>query len=688
MRLRQQQRQTQTAYEHSSANPAIHDALEEVYSSMYHYLTKDLGRDASWARRRAEAEVKGTPSKFFCDELEQAGIRIRGARVLDLGAGLGGLAAELACRGASVVAVEPGAAWRRIAARRLAAISNCAVFGAVGEFLPLADCSVDLIVSRQVLEHVKSPATVITECYRVLKPGGRLFITYENYLGFREPHYDVHWLPLLPKRLGALYLHLLGRKPTFLLESVTYTTFPSVRRCLLRTGFICTRREEIQQRLCSSENACRSWRLVKLTARINSSFALNAVAALDYCRRLCRTSAEESMRKPSGKRNGSYLFTIPWLPSSPIGGVNQSILGLIHQMRLGGQYEPLLAIINGPERPAQPAFVECPVISLRLRNPAEPKLPLRAPLAFLFCLPWTLLQLRKLVVSRAIHAIVHEFPSAEALNFVLLKVCGLFRGKVILALHGNDIKEAAESTGVRRSLNKLAFRLADCVVACSQGIRQDLLNFEPRCEKNSIVVYNAVAINSYESQHLDVARLPETTRGRRFLLNIGKFEYKKGHDTLLEAFEAIASSFPDVLLVLVGATGPKTNGIRKLVEASHFSERILMLENIPHEHVACYLKAASIFILPSRREGLPFAILEAAACKLPVVATSIPGVTEVITDGVTGRLVPAENPAELAEAISDLLSDAQRRTLLADGLFELVKTKFSWDTTYRAYITI
>jgi glycosyltransferase involved in cell wall biosynthesis len=384
----------------------------------------------------------------------------------------------------------------------------------------------------------------------------------------------------------------------------------------------------------------------------------------------------------------SYLFTIPWFPSSPIGGVNQAIFNLIHHMRLDGRYRPLLAVLNGVDNPRQPDYVECPVISIRLRDPADPASPIRAPFAFLFWLPWTLYRLRALVVQHQIRAIVNEFPSAEALNFIILKRLGLYSGRVILSLHGNDIKAALEQKGVRRLLHKLTVRLADCVIACSHGLRSDLLCLEPRCKRNSIVIHNAIDIDTNSERPSSGSSLPAALEGRRFLLNIGKFEHKKGQDVLIRAFEKIAGEFPEFQLVMVGATGPRNSEIRQAISASPFSDRILMQENVPHAEIASYLKAASIFILPSRREGFPFTILEAAASKTPIIATDIPGLGEVITEGVTGRLVPVDNAAALAEAIADLLRNEEKRRVFASRLFDVVSTKFTWNSTYQQYIAV
>jgi 2-polyprenyl-3-methyl-5-hydroxy-6-metoxy-1,4-benzoquinol methylase len=217
------QRKPQTAYETLNVQTDAASLTTIVESTMYNYLRKDLGLRESVAAERAALEATGTLAIAVCDEIEKDVLCFHRKHVLDLGAGLGGLSVEIARRGAKLIAIEPGAAWRSVAAARLAASGKGSIIGALGGHLPLPDSSFDLIVSLQVLEHIQNPGLVVRETFRVLKPGGYIYIAYENYLSFWEPHYRVTWLPLLPKSIGASYLNLLGRNPRFLMESVTYT---------------------------------------------------------------------------------------------------------------------------------------------------------------------------------------------------------------------------------------------------------------------------------------------------------------------------------------------------------------------------------------------------------------------------------------------------------------------------------
>jgi ubiquinone/menaquinone biosynthesis C-methylase UbiE len=215
------------------------DVDSDIDQAIYRYLVDDLGQPEASARRRADAEAaRARPKAVLSNDLGRRGITVEGMHVLDLGAGLGALSEELVLRGASVFAIEPGQAWASLAERRAGRHNGPYDLRRVrGEQLPFENGSMDVVISLQVLEHVQDPQAVLAEVYRVLKPGGHFFVACENYLAFREGHYQVAWLPLLPKWLGSLYLSTRGRPAQFLQEAVTYVTFPQVMRWTRALGF-------------------------------------------------------------------------------------------------------------------------------------------------------------------------------------------------------------------------------------------------------------------------------------------------------------------------------------------------------------------------------------------------------------------------------------------------------------------
>jgi len=212
----------------------------EIRNLWQEYLVDVLGIPPSTAQARIEAEVAGQLHVGLLDGLEAQGWTFRDAVVLDLGCGTGALASALTARGALVVGVEPSPAWAKMAHKRLQKKDPLrrGIVIADGARIPLADNTVDYVMSLQVLEHVPMQAAkqMIAEIARVLRPGGRAYLAFENYWSFWEPHYQVRWLPLLPKPIGAFYLKLRGRNPQFLCEHIYYNSFLMLAKACFDAG--------------------------------------------------------------------------------------------------------------------------------------------------------------------------------------------------------------------------------------------------------------------------------------------------------------------------------------------------------------------------------------------------------------------------------------------------------------------
>ena len=142
----------------------------------------------------------------------------------------------------------------------------------------------------------------------------------------------------------------------------------------------------------------------------------------------------------------------------------------------------------------------------------------------------------------------------------------------------------------------------------------------------------------------------------------------KGHDVFIQAAASIVLHFPEVSFSIAG----------DVLEPDYFVELLALVRDLnlsDHFHFVGgvtdlhqHLSAADIFVLPSRSEGFSNAIIEAMAASLPVVATNVGGNSEAVKDGVSGFLVPADDPAALSAAITRLLSDpSQAKAMGAAG---------------------
>jgi ubiquinone/menaquinone biosynthesis C-methylase UbiE len=283
----------QSAY-HSRRLSGSADVDADLLEAMRMYMTMDLGIESTAATQRARAELDRNIPKSVVSSLASRGISISGRNVLDLGAGLGGMSEELVLNGAQVTALEPGGAWAALTKRRVERHGGeFQLLEAYGESIPLPDQSMDLIVSLQVLEHVRNPNQVLVEVWRVLRPGGFFYLACENYLAFWEGHYRLPWFPLLPKSIGKVYLKILGRSPKFLEESITYTTFPGVVGCCRRLGFIRMRDEEMARHLSTKQNT--KWRLMKFLSLASGG---HGPRFLDDARNWFKFGIHELFRKP------------------------------------------------------------------------------------------------------------------------------------------------------------------------------------------------------------------------------------------------------------------------------------------------------------------------------------------------------------------------------------------------------
>jgi glycosyltransferase involved in cell wall biosynthesis len=145
---------------------------------------------------------------------------------------------------------------------------------------------------------------------------------------------------------------------------------------------------------------------------------------------------------------------------------------------------------------------------------------------------------------------------------------------------------------------------------------------------------------------------------------ISRLSREKGVDVLMAAFRQVASAHSGARMVLVG-DGLERAALEAMSRQFGLDARVQFLGM--RDDVPSILRNLDVFVLPSRTEGLPMALLEAMAAGLPIVATAVGGVPEAIRDGETGILVPPERPDELAGAILRLASDEALRNRLAAG---------------------
>jgi glycosyltransferase involved in cell wall biosynthesis len=154
------------------------------------------------------------------------------------------------------------------------------------------------------------------------------------------------------------------------------------------------------------------------------------------------------------------------------------------------------------------------------------------------------------------------------------------------------------------------------------------------------------------------------------LLAAARHEYQKGLDLLLKAFSFVVRERPNARLFIAGRDGNQTSELRRLTDQLQLLDEVRFMGD--RTDVPDLLCAADVFVLPSRWEGLGSVLLEAMALEAPIVASDLPTTREVLSDGLSARLVPPQEPGLLARAILDVLADipsAQSRARTARTRF-------------------
>ncbi len=174
---------------------------------------------------------------------------------------------------------------------------------------------------------------------------------------------------------------------------------------------------------------------------------------------------------------------------------------------------------------------------------------------------------------------------------------------------------------------------------------------------------------------------------RPVVLTVGRLQKRKGHDMLIRALPAIRSQCRDVLYVIVG-DGEELRSLQELANNLGLTDAVQFRTRTNDEELIHCYQQCDLFVLPNRTighdiEGFGMVLVEAQACGKPVIAGDSGGTRETMCVPETGRIVPCEGGAELAEAVAELLANPQRRREMGIEAADWVRRQFAWETVVR-----
>jgi glycosyltransferase involved in cell wall biosynthesis len=275
-------------------------------------------------------------------------------------------------------------------------------------------------------------------------------------------------------------------------------------------------------------------------------------------------------------------------------------------------------------------------------------------------------------------------------------------GALAAYLTGKNLEVISHVRGLNRTrsfnrklLNGILFRRISRIIAVSNAVRDDIVSTNLMSFTDKVVtIYNGIDVEPYTDCSLtkEQARirlgLPE--KDAFVYGTVGRLVETKGQEVLLKAFAGVCERYPKSWLIITGK-GRLESELRALSAKLNIHERVVFLgyrTDIPE-----VLKAYDVFVLPSIAEGLPGALLEAMATSIPVIASRVGGVPEILNDPSLGIMLSPSSMDELALAMERLGGmDEVRRNMIGEALRERVLKEFTKEKMIsaisREYVTL
>ncbi len=278
-------------------------------------------------------------------------------------------------------------------------------------------------------------------------------------------------------------------------------------------------------------------------------------------------------------------------------------------------------------------------------------------------------------------------PKAAGFGAVAGRLCGI--PKIIQTVHGWSFNEdrVVIAISLIRFFSFLTVLLCHKTIVISEKEKQQALEM-PLINKNKIILIRN-GIEKIEFRERDVARKDLLFRVGKvdvgdvlWIGTIAELHKNKGLEYGIYALSEIKKPF---VFFIIGQ-GEKRKNLEKIIKEKDLENKVFLAGFM--ENANQYLKAFDIFTLTSIKEGLPYSILEAGLAGLPVIASNVGGIPEIIDNGLNGILVKKGNPAKITQAIEYLINIKDQMKMFGEKLKEKVEKEFSLEETIEKTINL
>ena len=289
--------------------------------------------------------------------------------------------------------------------------------------------------------------------------------------------------------------------------------------------------------------------------------------------------------------------------------------------------------------------------------------------------------------SRIVHAHGHPYLTSLAAG----KLAKMYTKPFVLTQHNtfieyNNMFDTVENLN-DLTVGKQNLQTADKIIAVSGATKEYVLRLGAKPSKVK-VVYNGVDLVKFRplaGKREEMRRKLGIPQDATVVLTVRRLVYKNGVDTLIDTANIAVKKNPRIVFLAVGK-GPDSDSVKVRIHELGIDGNFKLAGFVSDQDLPLYYNAADMFVLPSKSgEGLPLVAMEAMACALPVIATDVGGIREVLMDDY-GKLVPPNQPELFAEAILEFATvDFSSRKL---ELRAMMEEKFSWDANVARLVEI
>ena len=249
--------------------------------------------------------------------------------------------------------------------------------------------------------------------------------------------------------------------------------------------------------------------------------------------------------------------------------------------------------------------------------------------------------------------------------FIQADVIGTIAARMARVPHIVSSLEGALVFNCTFGWKKIIYRLAyaiirnniDRFIVISRKTGNDLLRDFRVNPKKIIVIHNGVEPERFPWRKSLEAFKERLTKKTPILGYFGLIGYRKGVDSLIEAFPLVLEQFPKAKLIIIG-DGEDKPLYQQRTQELNIESRVQFLSWV--NDITKVMLALDILVFPSKVEGIPWAVLEAMACAKPVIATAVGGIPEVVTHGETGILLPDSRPESIVQAVLSLFENPEK----------------------------